>query len=204
MSPLPQSTTPFSGLRTTEIEVTHDPWLKTEHSFPSTPAQAYGANAQGKKTPKDNYSITISAPRSTKLLKRHGSMDRIKWAYTKTAMLFAISILITWVPASINRIYGIANPTTPSFGLNIASAIVLPLQGFWNTVIYFVTSGNVCCVVWDRWTKYRSRDEVDSLRRLDTRDGKRVGKGDTDSTVELSHTRSRSEASPDGSMKSEF
>jgi hypothetical protein len=62
-------------------------------------------------------------------------------------MLFAISILVTWVPASVNRIHGLKNPTDPSFALNVGSALVLPLQGFWNAVIYFVTSLNICKTV---------------------------------------------------------
>jgi hypothetical protein len=72
------------------------------------------------------------------------TMDRVKWAYTKCALLFGISILITWVPASANRIHGILNGTKPSFVLNVLSAIVLPLQGFWNTVIFFSTSEFAC------------------------------------------------------------
>ena len=36
----------------------------------------------------------------------------------------AASILITWVPASINRVYGLRYPTDPSYVLNVMSAIV--------------------------------------------------------------------------------
>jgi hypothetical protein len=86
--------------------------------------------------------------RLTSMLARPSNMDKVKWAYTKVAMLFAISIIITWVPSSINRVYGLRYPQDPSYALNIGSAIVLPLQGFWNTIIYFTTSLSICKGVW--------------------------------------------------------
>lgn len=68
-------------------------------------------------------------------------MDEVKYKYTKCAGLFALSILVTWVPSSFNRVYGIIHPDGKYiFALNIASAVVLPLQGFWNCVIFFSTS----------------------------------------------------------------
>lgn len=69
-------------------------------------------------------------------------MDPIKLAYLRTSFVFAISVLVTWTPSSINRVYTLVHPTRISYGLNIASAIVLPLQGVWNAVIYFSTSWN--------------------------------------------------------------
>lgn len=64
--------------------------------------------------PKDQYSIEITGASRKKSgfhmhmprFRRPNSMDQVKWEYSKTALLFAISILITWVPASVNRIYG--------------------------------------------------------------------------------------------------
>ncbi|KAJ5304373.1 uncharacterized protein N7443_004033 [Penicillium atrosanguineum] len=57
-------------------------------------------------------------------------------AYTKYAMLFFIALLVTWVPSTVNRVYAFARPNAFSFGLNYASSFVLPLQGFWNSLIY--------------------------------------------------------------------
>lgn len=118
---------PFSGIRTTEIKVSNDPWTKDLES-PKSPATAYAkgrvANLSEKPKPsgqRDQYSVTISSTNgvnpahttngsgfkaSNFLPRRPNSMDKIKWAYTKCALLFAISILITWVPASVNRVYG--------------------------------------------------------------------------------------------------
>ncbi|KKK15962.1 hypothetical protein ARAM_002807, partial [Aspergillus rambellii] len=62
------------------------------------------------------------------------------WAYTKYAMLFFIALLVTWVPSTINRVYAFVLPGSPNFGLNYASSFVLPLQGFWNSLIYISIS----------------------------------------------------------------
>lgn len=70
-------------------------------------------------------------------------MDPIKLAYLRTSFVFAISILVTWTPSSINRVYTLIYPDKASYGLNIAAAVVLPLQGVWNAVIYFTTSWKI-------------------------------------------------------------
>lgn len=67
-------------------------------------------------------------------------MDPVKLAYLRTSFVFAVSVLITWTPSSINRVHDIVNPNDFSYPLNLASAIVLPLQGLWNAVIFFSTS----------------------------------------------------------------
>jgi hypothetical protein len=176
----------FTGIRTTEVEVTTtDPPLKT-------PALTY-ARAEKPAAGKDQYTITISArdrvpptPRGNMFPRRPSSMDKIKWAYTKCAMLFAISILITWVPASVNRVYGLRYPKNSSFALNVGSAIVLPLQGFWNTIIYFTTSLSICRSVIER---FKSRNQPRGFTVLDEGSEGRERKRDkeTDGTIELSH-----------------
>ncbi|GFF43228.1 G-protein coupled receptor 1 [Aspergillus udagawae] len=62
------------------------------------------------------------------------------WAYTKYAMLFFIALLVTWVPSTINRLYALICPDNFNFGLNYTSSFVLPLQGFWNSIIYISIS----------------------------------------------------------------
>lgn len=80
-----------------------------------------------------------------------GGIDPNKAAmkYCKCALLFFIALLITWVPSTINRIYTIIRPTDIVFGLNIAAAIVLPLQGFWNAIIYMATSSFAVKSLWE-------------------------------------------------------
>lgn len=67
-------------------------------------------------------------------------INKAVWSYTKCALLFFTALLVTWIPSSANRLYSVIYPNQMSWPLEYLSAIVLPLQGFWNTVIYVSTS----------------------------------------------------------------
>ncbi|KAL3425238.1 G-protein coupled receptor 1-like protein 1 [Phlyctema vagabunda] len=60
--------------------------------------------------------------------------------YAKVAALIFIAMLVTWIPSSANRLYSIVHSGKTSVALEFISATVLPLQGFWNALIYFYTS----------------------------------------------------------------
>ena len=62
------------------------------------------------------------------------------WLYARVAFLFFCALLVSWIPASINRIYSLAHPDRVVFGLNFFAIIVLPLQGFLNFCVYVITS----------------------------------------------------------------
>lgn len=66
------------------------------------------------------------------------------WSYTKVAILFFLAMMVTWIPSSANRVYSVIHPGEVSLPLQFASAFVLPLQGFWNAVIYVTTSFSAC------------------------------------------------------------
>ncbi|OBT87670.1 hypothetical protein VE02_02744 [Pseudogymnoascus sp. 03VT05] len=70
--------------------------------------------------------------------------DRAAWAYLKCAFFFFTAMLLTWVPATANRIATLIDPTLVSFPLNITEAILLPLQGFFNAMIYIAISTDAC------------------------------------------------------------
>ncbi|KAJ5495568.1 hypothetical protein N7539_000684 [Penicillium diatomitis] len=72
------------------------------------------------------------------------------WIYTKYAMLFFIALLVTWVPSTANRVYSLARPDDFSFALNYASSFVLPLQGFWNSLIYVSISWPAFKALWTK------------------------------------------------------
>lgn len=65
--------------------------------------------------------------------------DKIKRAYLRTSFLFALSVLVTWIPSSMNRIRSWTSGESP-FEYHFATAAVLPLQGLWNAIIFFITS----------------------------------------------------------------
>lgn len=66
------------------------------------------------------------------------------WQYTKCAILFFTAILVTWIPSTANRVYSVVHTDEISLPLEYMSALVLPLQGFWNAIIYVVTSWGAC------------------------------------------------------------
>jgi len=74
--------------------------------------------------------------------------DNAAWSYTKVAVLFFVAMMVTWIPSSANRVYSVIHPGEISLGLEFASAFVLPLQGFWNALIYTTTSLPACRAFW--------------------------------------------------------
>lgn len=61
--------------------------------------------------------------------------------YIRRTVLYLLAILICWVPASVNEIYSLLNPTAaPIFIIFLLEAIFTPLQGFLNAVAYFFAS----------------------------------------------------------------
>ncbi|KAI1065395.1 hypothetical protein LB507_001104 [Fusarium sp. FIESC RH6] len=111
-------------------------------------------------------------------------LDPVKMAYLRTSFIFGFAVLITWIPSSINRLYSLTHHDDISFGLSVASGCVLPLQGFWNTLIYFTTSWKVFCdevrTAKSKWFK-RSEESTDGVR-LNSRLG--TYKGDYRDTFE--------------------
>lgn len=71
------------------------------------------------------------------------------WSYTKCALLFFTAMLVTWIPSSANRVFSVIHSGQASLALEYMSAFVLPLQGFWNAIIYTVTSWGACKMLWE-------------------------------------------------------
>lgn len=114
------------------------------------------------------------------------------WSYAKCAVLFFAALLITWMPSSGNRVYSMVNGGSISKPLFYASAFVLPLQGFWNAIIYMVTSWSACKSFWETvvslvWRRgSRPIIEITSVgRSRDTRPiGSKWGKGEETTSME--------------------
>lgn len=85
--------------------------------------------------------------------------------------MFALSVLVTWIPSSVNRIRGMFYSDSP-YAYNVGTATVLPLQGVWNAVIFFIMSWRILRESIADWSK---RGEVVEL---------------TDGTSGMSHDRS--------------
>jgi len=91
--------------------------------------------------------------------KRRAAYDanNAAWSYTKCAILFFTVMLVTWIPSSANRVYSVVHIDEISLPLEYMSAFVLPLQGFWNAIIYMVTSWKACQMLWSDMFSRNSR-----------------------------------------------
>jgi hypothetical protein len=121
--------------------------------------------------------------------RRHAAnqADSAAWSYTKVAALFMVAMMVTWIPSSANRVYSVVHPGTLSIGLSYASAFVLPLQGFWNALIYTTTSLNGCRLL---WADIIGRGRSNGIRQIggvftENRENSRNKYVETDSMTEL-------------------
>lgn len=164
--PLSQRSRKNTAATTTSAPLTSYTTISTNYISPTTSRPRRSSARNRNPTPSFWPSRLRSGTRH--FLTKLSNLDPVKLAYLRTSFVFAISILITWAPSSINRVYTLIYPSRFNFGLNMASAVVLPLQGVWNAVIYCATS----------W--YVLVEEVADLRRRLWRDDdgrKRSGSG---------------------------
>ncbi|KAI8958171.1 family A G protein-coupled receptor-like protein [Daldinia sp. FL1419] len=155
---------PYS-VKTTEVTVTSESIEESGSGIDLAPLGRFGITKS-----KPSYSVTISsnnnkgntkaqeniappipsnvpqtpsaAQSRAKSQKRRANFEanNAAWSYSKCAILFFTALLVTWLPSTANRVYSIVNTNDVLAALEIMSAIVLPLQGFWNCLIYVATS----------------------------------------------------------------
>lgn len=107
------------------------------------PKETNGTSATATASSNSNSNGDNFAQRSTRRKANHDS-NSAAWSYTKCSILFFTAILITWIPSTANRVYSVVQADGASLPLEYMSAFVLPLQGFWNAVIYMTTSWKAC------------------------------------------------------------
>ncbi|RDA95089.1 hypothetical protein CP533_2095 [Ophiocordyceps camponoti-saundersi (nom. inval.)] len=158
----------YCGTRTTEVQVVHssvsmrtNALLEPKQAHVSSNGEAAMdsvSSTERRPAAGAQYisTVTSAAPRHSRFMsplsqtvregRRFASKfvvdDPIKRAYLRTSLLFALSVLVTWIPSSLNRIHGWLAGESP-FEFHVATAAVLPLQGVWNCFIFFVTSWKV-------------------------------------------------------------
>lgn len=108
-------------------------------SRPSNPYQTTVTRITAEPAPREGL-VARARDNLQRWRNRFNNMDPVKLAYLRTSFVFAISVFVTWTPSSINRVHDLIYSENASFALNLASAVVLPLQGVWNAVIFFSTS----------------------------------------------------------------
>jgi len=168
--PMPIIHDPFTSMKTTEVHVTSE-------SIENNPSPLDVATLGRRLDPDERpqYSVTVSSkpaiqyrignmptfpskhglPKPQKSeypqpTRRYAAVEAnsAAWSYTKVAVLFFTALLVTWIPSSANRVYSVVHPDEISVPLTFASSFVLPLQGFWNAIIYIMTSLSACRQVW--------------------------------------------------------
>lgn len=123
----------------------------------SVPAQPGGEGDVTEKTDRKHVATSSIAPipppkpyepKSTPRKYSAVEANTAIWSYAKVSFLFFMAMMVTWIPSSANRVYSVIHPGQISVGLAYASALVLPLQGFWNATIYASTSLSACSELW--------------------------------------------------------
>ncbi|KAI1164326.1 G-protein coupled receptor [Nemania serpens] len=139
-------------VKTTEVSITSesmartDPlWnpelnLSSESRLPGVYSITISSNHGASSRTPSNTDSSTDAVQTNPKRKKNYEASRAAWVYSKCALLFFTALLVTWIPSSANRVYGIVHDGQTIIALEILSATVLPLQGFWNAVIYIVTS----------------------------------------------------------------
>lgn len=156
----------FGNVKTTEISITTEVFsqsaninmqnLERRGSESSPDANAYSVTISADAPSTGTTETTLpsqtpanvldQAQQSARNLRKKVNQDlnNAAWSYTKCAILFFTAILITWIPSSANRVFSVIHRGKSSVPLEFMSAFVLPLQGFWNAIIYCTTSWGAC------------------------------------------------------------
>ncbi|CAL8584788.1 hypothetical protein XPA_010374 [Xanthoria parietina] len=164
----PLNENPFTGVVTTEIDVTirpadqispptdanrgRNPFDQTFEGIPGveegnggpdpyTVEIGVGPNTHDRKASKPEIFQMRSITRE-EALKENPNPGA--WLYARVAFLFFLSMLIIWIPSSANRVYSLVHPARINFPLNYVSALVLPSQGILNVIVYVLTSQTAC------------------------------------------------------------
>ena len=155
---------PFAGQITTEIEIVREsvhiqpPAVPAAQHYTNPTSRISGDEEDVEQVGFNPYTVKIQVgPQEKNSLQRHSRSERFRlgsltrnaalnetnpdaWLYARVAFLFFCALLISWIPASINRLYSLAKPDRAVYGLNFFAIVVLPLQGFWNFCVYVITS----------------------------------------------------------------
>lgn len=129
-------------------------------SFSTKPYARYTVNIASSPVSRPSHLSILGAPNSAAALQHRRNRaaveaNRAAWGYTKVALLFFVSLLVTWVPSSLNRVYSLANHGKSDIALSYVAGTVLSLMGFWNSVIYVVTTRAACKDVFFSVAMYR-------------------------------------------------
>ncbi|KOS48219.1 hypothetical protein ACN38_g808 [Penicillium nordicum] len=146
----------YKALKTAKYELPVNRALSVTQSvsFDVTATAAKGSGS----SPAMLYSTSIESQhsRTRSGLDIQANNNNAMWSYLRYSFLFFMAMVATWLPSFVNRIYALINPSEPNFGLNLAGALVLSLQGVWNAIIYTSTALRIFKAQWASIVKSRS------------------------------------------------
>ena len=152
----------------------------------------YNVNISASPRPRPSLHHASSEFRQQRKNRATMEANRAAFGYTKVASLFFVSMLVTWVPSSINRVFSLIYPNSISVPYAYAAGVVLSLMGFWNSIIYITTSRAACRALFSsiirKFGADVPADDDDGVREMTTRKRGRVGGGGSsygDSSEEL-------------------
>ena len=149
---------PFTSFKTTEIHITSEAAMPAnlgDHGSESqTELQTKAGHYLGAKNTYEEYSVTIERRETPfgrqglrnmnedeiRLRNTAAQANKVAKSYALCCSLFFVSLLITWIPSSVFRVYTISHDAHSSFPMAYSTGLVLPLMGFWNAVIYITIS----------------------------------------------------------------
>ncbi|KAM0454347.1 hypothetical protein ACHAPV_008426 [Trichoderma viride] len=112
---------------------------------------------KGSNPPRTGSHNNVASRAFRSIRRRNHERDNAAWSYTKCALLFFTAMLITWIPSSANRLYSLTHDKSTSVPLEFMSVLVLPLQGFWNCLVYVTISWTACKNLFhDMWLAARA------------------------------------------------
>ena len=145
-------------VKTVEVHVTREPTqMSSSTRQPGLDSRQTSVSHESK-SPSMHYIRRPGTPIQS------SDANRAAINYCKCALLFFAAMIVTWVPSTLNRLVTLVHPNDPIFGLNYASGLVLPLQGFWNAVIYIFTSLPACKAMMRRITTALHIDQMTRWR----------------------------------------
>ncbi|KAL6860804.1 G-protein coupled receptor protein [Trichoderma novae-zelandiae] len=153
------------------IHIASNKWNQSNNSDGTHPPFYFYADTSHRGSdppqPPRNPSHQSAASRALRTLRRRNhERDNAAWSYTKCALLFFGAMLITWIPSSANRLYSLTHNNSISVPLQFASVFVIPLQGFWNCLVYVTTSWVGCKNLFhDMWLAIRA-ETIDFMGRF--------------------------------------
>ncbi|KAM5357343.1 hypothetical protein ACJZ2D_016366 [Fusarium nematophilum] len=187
----------------TEVSIAHSPASDIAKPMPIRTNSAWQSLETSQNEQSNRYSSTITSHKNNvtktqgivnttrRVISSFRLQDPIKRAYLRITFMFTLSVLVTWVPASINRIRGMQGIGVP-YPYQVVMVAIMPLQGLWNAIIFFVTSQDVLREVarekWGLWVLESTTIDGEVVERATVRVdnvGQDPDRTDSGSDVEL-------------------